>query len=143
VYITVLRLVSARLQHQSVRTPQLCAVSPNNTRASARVGYHIGMRAALYLTSRSDHGHEKFESQSSLDYAYARFSDAYNTPPITTATPDHHNTDDLRLHQHVVGTPMKAIKALLDPSCQPPLSGAVMLRNLSKKLEQGAPGCSS
>jgi hypothetical protein len=70
-------------------------------------------------------------------YAYGRFSNAYASDHDARSR---YIINDLRLSRRVVGTPMKAIEALLDPSCRLPLSGAIVLRNISKKLfvRQGA-----
>jgi hypothetical protein len=70
-------------------------------------------------------------------YAYGRFSDAYTSDHDARSA---YIINDLQLHRCVVGTPMKAIEALLEPPCTVPLSGAIVLRNLSKKLfvRQGA-----
>jgi hypothetical protein len=41
---------------------------------------------------------------------------------------------DLECDRGVVGSPLEAIIALLNPSCRLPLSGAIVLRNLSKQV---------
>jgi hypothetical protein len=90
---------------------------------------------------------ELLDSAEDAGFAVARFHDEGNIPVLPYDYVLEHFTRawklearrerlafDLECDRGVAGSPLEAIIALLNPSCRLPLSGATVLRNLSKKV---------